>query len=368
METTTIYILRLTNDKFYIGKTTNPQKRLQEHYDGFGCEWTKIYKPVATIAIIPNCSIFDEDRYTLEYMNKFGIGNVRGGTFSMIILRNEDLQIIQRLIWSAKDLCAKCGASDHFIKDCPALKRKSVSQPILQPVEKTKHDEVHTADAQNNSLTKECPIITEHVQPMEIEKTEYINLCDNQYTIGFDACGELFQIPKIDNNIDKIPSIKDLIRSPCSYTKNGMQVWRVPFAKDVFGKIVEYMMFGNVILHKIRYSGDVLDMMSKLGMNMLASDIDMRKMIITERQPTKNAPYVHCVSTRGTDKREIVNWRDDNGEMVLQMRTTPKNTEHEFGKEMMSISDVPQYCADHFGTKFRLYKMNEKQYTCFICI
>lgn len=36
-----IYTLQLEKNKYYVGKTTNLEKRLKEHFNGFGSEWTK---------------------------------------------------------------------------------------------------------------------------------------------------------------------------------------------------------------------------------------------------------------------------------------------------------------------------------------
>ena len=39
-----IYILKLENSKYYIGKTTNIDSRLSAHMLGNGSEWTKLHK------------------------------------------------------------------------------------------------------------------------------------------------------------------------------------------------------------------------------------------------------------------------------------------------------------------------------------
>jgi predicted GIY-YIG superfamily endonuclease len=41
-----IYVLKLEQEKYYIGKTNNPQFRLDNHFTSNGSEWTKLYKPV----------------------------------------------------------------------------------------------------------------------------------------------------------------------------------------------------------------------------------------------------------------------------------------------------------------------------------
>jgi len=47
-----IYILELENKKYYVGKTTNPDFRLQQHFNSSGSQWTKKYKPKKVLAII----------------------------------------------------------------------------------------------------------------------------------------------------------------------------------------------------------------------------------------------------------------------------------------------------------------------------
>ena len=74
----TIYILQLQDNKYYIGKTTQPEIRLESHFNSNGSSWTKKYKPIKVIDLIHDCDDFDEDKYTLKYMQKYGINNVRG--------------------------------------------------------------------------------------------------------------------------------------------------------------------------------------------------------------------------------------------------------------------------------------------------
>lgn len=36
-----IYVLKLENDKYYVGKTNNPDLRITNHFDANGSQWTK---------------------------------------------------------------------------------------------------------------------------------------------------------------------------------------------------------------------------------------------------------------------------------------------------------------------------------------
>ena len=113
-----IYILLLKNNKYYIGKTKNPSFRLDDHFNHKGSEWTKKYHPIKVLKLISNCSNFDEDRYTKEYMFKKGINNVRGGSYCKIKLNNDEINLIQKEINSASDCCYICGSTQHFANNC----------------------------------------------------------------------------------------------------------------------------------------------------------------------------------------------------------------------------------------------------------
>ena len=113
-----IYTLQLEQQKYYIGKTNNPQFRLDSHFNLNGSEWTKKYKPIQVVEIIPNCDDYDEDKYTIKYMEKYGINNVRGGSFCEIQLREENKTTLKRMITGTTDKCFICGEKGHFAKEC----------------------------------------------------------------------------------------------------------------------------------------------------------------------------------------------------------------------------------------------------------
>ena len=113
-----IYVLQLEKGKYYIGKTTNPQFRLEQHFSSSGSQWTKKYTPKKVLQIISNCDNFDEDKYTLKYMEQYGINNVRGGSFCQLKLDEDNLSTIKKMINGSSDKCYICGETGHFANDC----------------------------------------------------------------------------------------------------------------------------------------------------------------------------------------------------------------------------------------------------------
>ena len=65
-----------------------------------------------------NCSDFDEDKFTKEYMAKHGIDNVRGGTYCQMDLDAATKQLLLREIRGARDVCLRCGREGHFVAQC----------------------------------------------------------------------------------------------------------------------------------------------------------------------------------------------------------------------------------------------------------
>lgn len=118
-----IYILLLEQNKYYIGKTNKPKFRIDCHFNSrinsnTGSVWTRMYKPIKILKIIPDCDDYDEDKYTIMYMNKYGMNNVRGGSFCSIVLDENTIEQIKRMCNGANNNCFICGSSEHFAINC----------------------------------------------------------------------------------------------------------------------------------------------------------------------------------------------------------------------------------------------------------
>lgn len=138
-----IYILRLESNKYYIGKTLNPKFRLETHFSSNGSSWTRKYKPINIHQLIPDCDNFDEDKYTLKYMEKYGIDNVRGGSFCQLKLTEQNKNTIKHMISGASDKCYKCGKLGHFASSCNNIFPENLEQVFS---EMDKDEGIYTLD------------------------------------------------------------------------------------------------------------------------------------------------------------------------------------------------------------------------------
>lgn len=118
-----IYVLELKNNKFYVGKTKNIEKRFEKHLEGTGSSWTKQYPPIKIIEQIPARDNLLENETTKRYMFKYGIDNVRGGAYCQMTIDANTKSFLDKELKSFDDSCYKCGMKGHFAKECKICKR-----------------------------------------------------------------------------------------------------------------------------------------------------------------------------------------------------------------------------------------------------
>jgi len=94
--TSNIYIIKLANDKYYIGEAVNVEKKLNEHASGTASKYTSKYKPTNIKKVIPKSDPSHVNKYILKYMIKYGMNSVRGGSFENEILNLEQIKYLNK--------------------------------------------------------------------------------------------------------------------------------------------------------------------------------------------------------------------------------------------------------------------------------
>ena len=111
---TNIIVFNLESNKYYLDESNNINKLFEKNIN-----WINKYNPISIITIIENINIKDIDKYVRSYMHKFGINNVRGGTYKDEIINVDD---IKELIWSENNCCLRCGFNSHIEINCYSKK------------------------------------------------------------------------------------------------------------------------------------------------------------------------------------------------------------------------------------------------------
>lgn len=114
----TLYVLQCEDGTYYVGKSKDVAKRFKEHTSGNGSAWTSVHKPLRIVETRPLRNDHDENNLTKDYMKKYGVENVRGGSYSQITLSHQTKSVLESEIRGNTDACFKCGEKGHFARDC----------------------------------------------------------------------------------------------------------------------------------------------------------------------------------------------------------------------------------------------------------
>ena len=93
---TSIFVVSLEQDRYFIHRSYGSRIDFQLFIEFEICyEFTKLYKPLYIIEIIPEENAYHLDYIVKKYMLKYGIEHVRGGSYSDPILSEKQKEMLQ---------------------------------------------------------------------------------------------------------------------------------------------------------------------------------------------------------------------------------------------------------------------------------
>ena len=92
-----IYVLQLIEDRYYVGRTGNILRRIEQHFTGLGAIYTKTYKPIKVIEVSEEFTSNDERIKTIEIMEKYGWEKVRGACWCCLEIKKPNFKKNKKL-------------------------------------------------------------------------------------------------------------------------------------------------------------------------------------------------------------------------------------------------------------------------------
>ena len=133
-----IYVLELQGNRYYVGKTNRTFQRFNQHKSGSGARWTQKHKVKDLFAFHKDMKDTDENKITIQMMKKYGVRNVRGGSWTKVNMTEAEIKRLEKRInargkrrtkssstkktTKAKKRisCTRCGRTSHTVDKCYA--------------------------------------------------------------------------------------------------------------------------------------------------------------------------------------------------------------------------------------------------------
>jgi predicted GIY-YIG superfamily endonuclease len=141
-----VYVLRLRDDKYYVGQSDNKRRRIGEHREcrGEGTEFTKKHAVVEEIKPLTE-TMTDLNLWELketltrmkvqqeqhlkrkhelnslqEHHQEHGIHSVRGSRWCQLVLQQNHIEDIKNYMETILNLCYRCLSDSHYANECIA--------------------------------------------------------------------------------------------------------------------------------------------------------------------------------------------------------------------------------------------------------
>lgn len=89
MKMYTVYILKQVRGLMYVGHTGNFEKRMKDHFNGKGAQWTIKHPPIGIIRTLKVDNLeyakYLERLWTVRLMDEYGYDRVRGSVWTRTV-------------------------------------------------------------------------------------------------------------------------------------------------------------------------------------------------------------------------------------------------------------------------------------------
>lgn len=234
-----IYVLKLSSNKYYIGKTTKSvQERFLEHVQNLGLRWTKLHGFIEIVENFETSNLDDEDKITKKYMGLYGIENVRGGSYTQINLADWQIKSLEQELKTtnknnipyftsqeskylcsnnlcSNNLCFNSNKSENFGSDCE-------NYLFVEYVSKFDSLEKIKKEVKNLELDLELKkILSENIQITKylfdykkyIETIQYINSLNEQTEVKITEKKKFIQSMNLFANQEHYNLISKIVSS-----------------------------------------------------------------------------------------------------------------------------------------------------------
>jgi predicted GIY-YIG superfamily endonuclease len=124
-----IYVLHLIDDRYYVGRTNNIFRRIEEHFTVGGSKYTKKYKPLKVIEVAEELTTDDERKMTFKYVEKHGWDKVRGSYWCSIeIKRHLNIESYEKMKSKRDKYLLEIETLDSQIKYMYTIENKNIME------------------------------------------------------------------------------------------------------------------------------------------------------------------------------------------------------------------------------------------------
>lgn len=296
-----IYVLELENSKYYVGKTKNLEKRLQQHTNKTASYWTNTHSFIKLIKSFHEFSPYDEDATTIDMMESYGIDNVRGGIYTQITLEDSEIKHILKIIRSKNNLCYNCG-DKHFIMLCPNCKRCGRNSHNIEKCYASYHKDGYSIrSAISQQRLQEQPLLQEQPpqQPQQEQRLQPQRQAIQQQP---QPAIQRNNIAKTHNTIDNLLGLIDI--APIRNIRNK--------ATNFIERICQ-LNEGEIHHYYLEYGKNNKYLLTSMNF------IEIKNNIITRCIPIKDINFITHKKNGMFKNDELILVMDDNTRNVIEM-------------------------------------------------